>query len=202
MRRRHLLAGFAAIGGSLLSGCVDRVPIGSEPSAASASTRSPAAPSLSAAESTGPNGSSGDSRECPPIGASVVCYRAAPPDAPVVLVPTARSVSLIGESIGFTLWNRSGSELLFRPYNWQLWRWDGRWRRIDDGGDRPSVGETVLNPGGSYSWQVAVGPITVTADRPPVTLNGLDFEPGRYAFALPVRRERRHTYAAAFAVTE
>ena len=193
MRRRRLLAALAASGGSLLSGCGDRV---SEGVSAGASNRSPVATSPSTSESTT------ESANCPPVGTSVVCHRAALDDAPVVLIPSTESVSLAGESVGFTLHNRSDSELLFRPFDWQIWQRRDRWSRIDEDGDRPSLGETVLSPEGSYAWQVAVGPITVTADRPPVTVNDLDFEPGRYAFGVPARGNGSHTYVASFTVTD
>lgn len=202
MRRRRLLAAVAATGGSLpfLAGCADRI---TEESAVDAATRSPVPRDRSSASPT-EAGTGGE--ECPPLGPSAVCHGTAPPDAPIVLVPTTDSVSLAGEIVGFTLHNRSDSRLLFRPYDWQVWRRLDRWVRIDGGPsgdeDRPSVGETVLSPGGSYAWQVAVGPVTVTADRPPVTVNDVEFEPGRYAFALPARADGKRTYAATFDVTE
>jgi hypothetical protein len=208
MRRRRLLTVLGAIGGtSLLSGCADRVSVGSGSesgpdagAAANASSGSAASASVSATTGTDV-AASGD---CPAVGPSVVCYQDASEDAPVVLVPSVASASLAGEAIGFSLYNRSGSEIAFRPYDWRVWQYADRWVRIDGDGDgnRPSVGETTLSPGGSYAWQVAVGPIEVTADRPPVTVNSVEFDVGRYAFGVPARREKRHTYAAAFDVTE
>lgn len=194
MRRRRLLVALAATGGtSLLSGCGDRESIGSG-SSVGASTRSAITTSTTTAESD-------QAADCPPVAGSVVCSGTTSPDTPVVLVPTVRSVSLAGEFVGFTLRNRSESEISFRPYGWRIWRRLDRWGRVDEGGDRPSIGETVLSPGGSYSWQVAVGPVTATADRPPVTVNDVAFEPGRYAFAVPVRGGGLYTHVATFDVT-
>lgn len=207
MRRRRLLATLAATGSaSLLAGCADRVPIGSGSSpdsgtATGAPTGSPASPSVSATEARTGTGAENESASCPAVGSTVVCYRSAPPDAPVVLVPSMERVSLAGEFVGFTLYNRSDSEIAFRPYGWQVWRRLDGWHRVNEDSARESIGETVLSSGGSYGWQVAVGPVTAEADRPPVTVNDVEFEPGRYAFAVPARRDEGRTYVAAFDVT-
>lgn len=194
MRRRRLLTVLAATGGTSLAGCADRIAGGSG-SSAGASARSPASPSVSATEA------GTDTEPCPPVGDSVICYGDRAPDTPIVLVPSTDSVSLAGEFIGFTLYNRSESAISFRPYGWQVWRRLDRWTRIDGDSARKSVGETVLSSGGSYGWQVAVGPVSAEADRPPVTVNDVVFEPGRYAFAVPARGNERRTYVAAFGVT-
>lgn len=190
MRRRRLLVAAAAAGGSLLAGCSEG-PVRGSDQARTTSSMSPTTVRF-------------DAEDCPSLDGSAVCYQAASEDAPAVLVPSTETASLSGGTIGFTLQNRSDARLSFRPYGWQCWR-DGNgdgWTRIDDPTGRRETGETMLSPEGTYSWQVAVGPVTVSADRPPVTINDLEFERRRYTFAVEARGNERHTYTALFLVTE
>ena len=197
MRRRRLLTGLAAGCGSLISGCADGVSFSSEGSA-NGTSRTTVAPTVAKT----PAKSQFAADLCPEFDTPTICYHTASESAPALLVPSRTTVSLAGATIGFTLHNQSDVELSFHPYEWKLWQHTDEWIRGPDPTNRLDRGSMILSPNGTYSWQVAVGPMSITAQPPPITVNDLDLTRGLYAFGIEATGETRWTYVSLFEVVE
>ena len=195
MRRRRLLTGLAAGCGSLVSGCADGI---SFEESANETSRTTVAPTIAKKPAT----SQFATDRCPELDTPTICYHMASERTPALLVPSRPTVSLAGETIGFRLHNRSEMELSFDPYGWKLWRHTDQWNRGPDPPNRPNRGPMILRPNGTYSWQVAVGPVSITAQPPPVTVNDLALTRDLYAFGIEAAGETRQTYVSLFEVVE
>ena len=125
--------------------------------------------------------------DCPEYGddvVNVVCYDAAPDDAPMVMEPSRSSLDLPGEMM-FTLHNGTGSSLQTNFYSARLHkRVDGEWYRI-----APREVPQPLTPlpaGESQTWTVSVSS-DLAESKPNVNeaqlaVGGLGG--GRYAFGI------------------
>lgn len=93
--------------------------------------------------------------------------------------------------------NGSDAPVGLNPYAWSVSR------RVDDGWRQVAPDAHIepwqeLAPGGRYAWQLTAGGDGLDdADQRVV----LGLEPGRYAFAVPLRAERRLGAVATFEVT-
>ncbi|KTG09160.1 hypothetical protein AUR64_15305 [Haloprofundus marisrubri] len=97
--------------------------------------------------------------------------------------PSAERAEM-GDSIEFSLVNRTNNALFFGPYHWEIWREsEERWTNADSRDYVEDLGAEIES-GDEYSWTV---PIDTDGDR---TMNsgragvGLAFESGRYCFGI------------------
>ncbi|MFC7199322.1 hypothetical protein [Halospeciosus flavus] len=85
----------------------------------------------------------------------VVRTRSAPASAPLVLDPTATTVSLPEGSVTLSLTNRTDVQFALNPYGWSLWKHvDGTWFHVYP--ERWPVPLHVLDPGGSHAWALTL----------------------------------------------
>ena len=173
-RRRLLAAAGAATGATLVAGCLTGPSGDDDPQSTETPTKTPAG-SLETA--------------CPEYDRvdRVVCYDGIDPDsADAYLEPDPRTVSA-GESIEFTLYNRSDQTLQTNFYNWLVHkRVDGEWYHVAPRGSNDPL--MTVQPGGSHTWTLTVdndgiedgAPAPLSGGEEQITVGGLGG--GTYAF--------------------
>ncbi|GGN14197.1 hypothetical protein [Halarchaeum nitratireducens] len=137
--------------------------------------------------------------ECPSLRAADATVCAANADAPVVLRPSATTVTAPG-TLQFTLSNGGESTLGMNPYDWAVHR------ETADGWERVAPDATIepwreIPPGASQAWMLQVGASHASPANETVVCGPLTLGAGTYAFSVVARADGAWTaYVARFRV--
>ena len=103
----------------------------------------------------------------------VICYDAVDPETvPAVLEPTARTVAE-GDSIDFTLYNRSESKLSTNFYNWRInKRVDGEWYHVAPHEYPEPL--MAVEPDDSHTWTVSIDNSGIVDGEPVPRMSGTE----------------------------
>lgn len=212
MRRRQ----FTALLPLSLAGCVASEPgSGGDPTEETASPTETRAPATSddrtdskTSESTETASPPGKSRfageDCPPV--LDACYHEATAKSKAYVRPSKERATR-GETVEFTLVNRSDAEYFIGPYHWRIWREaGGSWTDLSPEA-KLDLG-AILQSGATYSWTAEIdadGGEVWPDDRNSEGAT-IAFTPGRYCFGIDVDAETENeslgTVGCLFEVTK